>query len=121
MSLLQLTHHMPLLPYWRLSGFYFFYFALIGAFSPYWTLYLQSLNFDSLQIGILMSLLLVTRIFSPAFWGWVADHTGKRAEVVQFAAVLGLITFCGFFASESFGWMFLFMLLMSFFGARHYH
>lgn len=115
MSLLQLTHHMPLLPYWRLSGFYFFYFALIGAFSPYWTLYLQSLNFDSLQIGILMSLLLVTRIFSPAFWGWVADHTGKRAEVVQFAAVLGLITFCGFFAGESFGWMFLFMLLMSFF------
>lgn len=43
-----------------------------------------------------MSLLLVTRIFSPAFWGWVADHTGKRAEVVQFAAVLGLITFAVF-------------------------
>ncbi|MEK7779037.1 MAG: MFS transporter [Pseudomonadota bacterium] len=115
MSLLQLTYHMPLLPYWRLSGFYFFYFALIGAFSPYWTLYLQSLNFDSLQIGLLMSLLLVTRIFSPAFWGWVADYTGKRARVVQTAAVMGLVTFCGFFIGDSFGWIFLFMLLVSIF------
>ena len=54
-------------------------------------------------------------IFSPAFWGWVADHTGKRAQVVQIVAVMGLLTFCGFFMGDSFSWMFLFMLLMSFF------
>ena len=73
---------MPLLPYWRLSGFYFFYFAFIGAFAPYWSLYLQSLEFNALQIGVLMSLLLITRIFSPSVWGWLADHTGKRVRVV---------------------------------------
>ncbi|MGZ0018590.1 MFS transporter [Nitrosomonas sp. wSCUT-2] len=106
---------MPTLPYWRLSGFYFFYFAFIGAFSPYWSLYLQSLNFNALQIGVLMSLLLVTRIFSPAAWGWLADHTGKRVRVVQLAAVSGLISYGGFFWGESFAWVFLVMLLMSFF------
>ncbi|MBS0496271.1 MAG: MFS transporter [Proteobacteria bacterium] len=106
---------MPSLPYWRLSGFYFFYFAFIGAFSPYWSLYLQSLSFTALQIGVLMSLLLVARILSPAVWGWLADHTGKRARVVQVAAVSGFVSFCGFFAGESFVWIFCVMLLMSFF------
>ncbi|WP_297325379.1 MFS transporter [Nitrosomonas sp.] len=106
---------MHLLPYWRLSGFYFFYFAFVGAFAPYWSLYLQSLSFNALQIGVLMSLLLVTRIFSPAVWGWLADHTGKRVRVVQVAAVSGFLSFCGFFWGESFAWIFFVMLLMSFF------
>ena len=106
---------MPLLPYWRLSGFYFFYFAFIGAFAPYWSLYLQSLEFNALQIGVLMSLLLITRIFSPSVWGWLADHTGKRVRVVQIAAITGFLSFCGFFLGESFAWIFLVMLLMSFF------
>lgn len=102
------------LPYWRLSGFYFFHFAVLGAFAPYWSLYLQSLSFNALQIGVLMSLLLITRIFAPAAWGWLADHTGRRVMVVQFAAISGLVSFCGFFLGESFAWIFLVMLLMSF-------
>ena len=102
------------LPYWRLSGFYFFHFAVLGAYAPYWSLYLQSLSFSALQIGILMSLLLVTRIFAPAAWGWLADHTGRRVMVVQLAAISGLVCFCGFFFGESFAWVFIVMLLMSF-------
>ena len=42
-------------------------------------------------------------------------YTGKRARVVQAAAVMGLATFCGFFVGDSFGWIFLFMLLVSIF------
>ncbi|MEQ1815102.1 MAG: MFS transporter [Nitrosomonas sp.] len=103
------------LPYWRLSGFYFFYFAVIGAFAPYWSLYLQFLGFSALQIGVLMSLLLFTRIFSPTAWGWLADHMGKRVRVVQIAAASGLLSFCGFFLGESFAWVFFVMLAMSFF------
>lgn len=106
---------MPLLPYWRLSGFYFSYFALIGAFAPYWSLYLQSLAFNALQIGVLMSLSLTVRIFSPALWGWLADHMGKRVRVVQIAAVAGFVSFCGIFLGKSFAWMFFVMLFMSFF------
>lgn len=102
------------LPYWRLSGFYFFHFAVLGAFVPYWSLYLQSLSFSALQIGILMSLLLVTRIFSPTTWGWLADHTGQRVMVVQIAALGGFVSFTGFFFGQSFTWVFLAMLLMSF-------
>jgi PPP family 3-phenylpropionic acid transporter len=106
---------MQSLPYWRLSGFYFFHFAFIGAFAPYWSLYLKSLSFNALQIGLLMSLLHVTRIFAPTAWGWLADHTGKRMLIVQLAAITGLVSYCGVFFGESFLWMFAVMMLMSFF------
>ena len=54
----------------RFSGFYYFHFAFIGAFAPYWSFYLQTLVFNvleigvliSLQISVLMSLLMITRI-----------------------------------------------------------
>ena len=35
-------------PYWRLSSFYFFYFAFIGAYNSYFGLYLKSLEFSAL-------------------------------------------------------------------------
>ncbi|HKX52651.1 MAG TPA: MFS transporter [Nitrosospira sp.] len=103
------------IPYWRLSGFYFFHFAFIGAFAPYWTLYLKSLSFAAFQIGVLMSLLHVTRIFAPAAWGWLADHIGKRMLIVRSAAIAGLISYCGVFLGESYGWLFAVMALLSFF------
>ncbi|OAJ71360.1 MFS transporter [Methylobacillus sp. MM3] len=103
------------LPYWRLSGFYFFYFAFVGAFTPFWSLYLQSLEFNAFQIGVLMSLLQVSRIFAPNLWGWLADHTGRRVAVVQLAAFLSLIFYLGVFAGDSFIWMFVVMALMSLF------
>ena len=42
-------------PYWKLSGFYFFYFASLGVLVPYWSLYLKSLGFNSLTIGALVA------------------------------------------------------------------
>ncbi len=106
---------MQKLPYWELSGFYFFYFAFVGAMSPYWGPYLKSLGFSAFQIGVLMSLLAVMRIFAPALWGWIADRSGKRVAIVQLAALLSFVAFAGVFAGSGFWWLFLVMALMSFF------
>ncbi len=106
---------MPSFPYWRLSSFYFFYFAFVGAFSPYWSLYLKSLNFSASEIGVLMSLLMVTRIFAPTLWGWMADRSGKRVGIVRVAAALSLASYFGVFFGESFWWLFAVMALLSFF------
>jgi PPP family 3-phenylpropionic acid transporter len=103
------------LPYWRLSGFYFVYFAFVGAFAPYWSLYLKSLEFSAFQIGVLMSLLQVARIFAPNLWGWLADHTGRGVRMVQVAAGMSLLTYLGVFVGHSFVWLFAVMALMSFF------
>jgi len=103
------------LPYWRLSGFYFFYFAFVGAMAPFWGLYLKSLAFNAFQIGVLMSLLQVMRIFAPNIWGWVADRSGKRVAIVQIAVGLSLLSFVAVFFGSSFAWLFVAMSLMSFF------
>lgn len=103
------------LPYWRLSGFYFFYFAFVGAMAPYWGLYLKSLDFTAFQIGVLMSLFQVTRIFAPNAWGWLADHTGRRVPIVQIAVALALASYVGVFFGTGFAWLFAVMSLMSFF------
>lgn len=106
---------MNAVPYWRLSGFYFFYFAFVGAMSPFWGLYLQSLAFNAFQIGVLMSLLQVMRIFAPNIWGHIADRTGRRTAIVQLAAAGSVLAFCGVFAGSGFWWLFAVMAALSFF------
>ena len=101
--------------YWRLSGFYFFYFAFIGAFQPYFSLYLQSLAFSAAQIGVLMSMSHLTRIVSPNFWGWVADHSGKRVAIVQWASLMSLFSFAALFFGVSMSWILIMSLLMGLF------
>jgi PPP family 3-phenylpropionic acid transporter len=106
---------MHAIPYWRLSGFYFFYFAFVGAMAPYWGLYLRSLEFNAFQIGVLMSLLHVMRIFAPNIWGHFADRSGKRVAIVQMAALVCLVSFVGVFIGSGFWWMFAVMSFISFF------
>ncbi len=76
-----------------LAGFYFFYFASIGAFLPYWSLYLKYLEFSARQIGELSAVLLATKIFAPYLWGWIADHTGKRLSAIRLASFIGMMIF----------------------------
>jgi PPP family 3-phenylpropionic acid transporter len=103
------------MPYWRLSAFYLFYFASLGALLPYWSLYLKHLGFGSLQIGELMAVLMATKIISPNVWGWIADHTGRRMVVVRLGALLAVVAFAGVFAVHGYWPMALVMLLFSFF------
>ncbi|MCB1959107.1 MAG: MFS transporter [Rhodocyclaceae bacterium] len=104
-----------MLPYWRLSGYYFFYFAFIGAFSPYFTLYLQSLSFSAADIAILMSLMQVMRIVAPNLWGVLADRIGVRMPIVRLSAAASMAGFAVFFQTTSFAGIFAGMAVMTFF------
>ncbi len=101
--------------YWRIAGFYFFYFAFVGMFSPYWSLYLKSLKFDVVEIGVLMSIQPVMRMIAPAMWGWLADYLDNRRLVIQFAALCSVLAYSGVFLFKSYAGLFLVMALMSFF------
>ena len=101
--------------HWRIAGFYFFYYAFIGMFAPYWSLYLQSIYFGAVEIAILMSVQPVMRMIAPNIWGWLADRTGKRLLVVQIAAALSAVCYLGVFATTSFWGMLLVLGLMGFF------
>ncbi|MEK7261891.1 MAG: MFS transporter [Pseudomonadota bacterium] len=103
------------MPYWRLSGFYFFYFAVLGALVPYWGLYLQSVGYSPADIGNLMALLMLSRIVAPNVWAWIADRREARMAVVRLASLLALIAFAGVFLGSGFWWLALVMLAFSFF------
>jgi MFS transporter, PPP family, 3-phenylpropionic acid transporter len=99
----------------NLSRFYFIYYFFVGAFVPYWGLYLQSEQFSAADIGILMSLFQISRIFAPNFWGWLADHTKKRVVWIRLTALLGLLGFTAVFWAHGFFWLFLVMAALSLF------
>jgi PPP family 3-phenylpropionic acid transporter len=102
-------------PYWRLSGFYFFYFACLGVLVPYWSLYLQWESFSASQIGELTAILLASRIVAPNVWGWIADHKGHRMRIVRSASFAATLVFAGIFIDQSYLWVAGTLLLFSFF------
>ena len=103
------------MPYWRLSGFYFWYFALLGALIPYWGLFLRERGFDAVAIGELMAILMATKVVAPNIWGWLGDHLGHRMQIVRIASLVSVVVFAGMFWSESFWAIALVMTLYSFF------
>ncbi len=103
------------LPYWRLSSYYFFHFAFIGAFSPYFGLYLQSLSFSAWDIGLLMSQMQLMRLFGPYLWSALADRLGRRLPIVRLAGVISLLGFSVFFAAQSLAAFLVAMAIMAFF------
>ncbi|MBF0471121.1 MAG: MFS transporter [Gammaproteobacteria bacterium] len=103
------------LPYWRLSTFYLFYFASLGALLPYWGLYLRSLGYGAGEIGELMAVMMVTKIVSPNIWGWIADHSGKSMTVIRWGSLLSLCSFLAVFRVEGFLSLAVVIFLFSFF------
>ncbi len=103
------------MPYIRLSGFYYFYFALLGVLVPFWTLYLESLSFSAQAIGILMGMLHATRVLAPNLWGWLADRSGKRVAIVRWGALAATLCFVPVFWQREVLGVALVMLCFSFF------
>ena len=90
------------LPHRQLAGFYFFYFAYIGAFAPFFSVYLAALGLSPVEIGVVMALPQVTRIVAPHLWGWLADAAGRPVRLVRVTAVAGTLCWLGMYASTSF-------------------
>ena len=103
------------MPYWRLSAFYLFYFASLGALIPYWGLYLQGLGFGAVEIGELVAILMGTKLVAPNVWGWFADRFGRRMAIIRLASLLSTLTFVGVFLGNGFWWLALVMTVFSFF------
>ncbi|MEL0027045.1 MAG: MFS transporter [Perlucidibaca sp.] len=103
------------IPYVPLGAFYFFYFAVIGGFMPYWGLYLQSLGFDAAAIGQLSAIVMATRIFAPNFWGYIADRSGRRLQLVRLGALMITVGWLGVFAAREFWPLATVLLIYGFF------
>lgn len=85
--------------------FYFAYYGYVGVFSPYASLFFAQRGMSAAQIGVLMSLMQVMRIFGPNLWGWAADRSHARVVVLRLTACTALAAFCGMFIGSGF-WQF---------------
>ncbi|WP_296254736.1 MULTISPECIES: MFS transporter [unclassified Pseudomonas] len=106
---------MAALPYWRLSSFYLFYFALLGSTAPFLALYFNYLGFPSARIGELVAIPMLMRCVAPNVWGWLGDYTGRRLAIVRFGAVCTLACFSLILVDKSYAWLAMVMALHAFF------
>ena len=103
------------MPYARLSSYYFFHFAALGALVPFWGPYLLERGFAPAAIGGLMAILMGTKIVAPNVWGMLADRAGRRMPIVRVGAALAVLSFLGVFPARGLWEMALAMAAFSFF------
>jgi MFS transporter, PPP family, 3-phenylpropionic acid transporter len=87
----------------RLGAYYFAYFAYVGAFMPYFSLWLVAQGLGAAQVALVLAMPQVARIFAPTLWGWLADHTGRQREVVIFSAFAVAAGFASLFVLRGAG------------------
>ena len=97
------------------SAFLFTYYAFAGTFATYAALFFAARGMTVAQIGILLSLIQVMRIFGPNVWGWVADHTQQRARVLRMTAFASFAAFACIFFAETYVQFFIVMVLINLF------
>ncbi len=101
------------------SLFLFTYYAHIGTFSIYATLFFAARGMSAPQIGVLISLIQVMRIIGPNLWGWVADHTGQRLLVLRITTFGATAAFSGMFFAHSYLEFVLVMVALNLFSSAH--
>ncbi len=74
-----------------MAAFYFAYFAYVGAFTPYFPVYLAGRGLQPAEVATVLAMPQLARIFAPTFWGWLADRAdARRAVVVASCAALAV-------------------------------
>jgi PPP family 3-phenylpropionic acid transporter len=73
---------------WSVSGGYLWYFAAIGAFGPFASLYYRTLKFDGLELGILAALPALAVALSGPLWGTMADTLSAHRLLLRIALAL---------------------------------
>ena len=93
-------HSAPAVPLVRLSSFYFAYYAALGAFTPYWALYLHSRGMGITAISVMMSLWYATRVVAPTAWATLAAASPRPIRWLRIGSVLTVASFACFLPQQ---------------------
>ncbi len=88
------------------------YFAHIGFFNPFLSLWLKELGLSLLAISVLTSIQASTRLFAPYAWGWLSDTTGERVKLLRFGAGMALAASLGLWLDWGVVWLSVVLLVM---------
>ncbi len=84
---------LPDLPHARLAAYYFAYFAVIGGYTPYFSVFLHDRGMAPSAIGLTMSLWYATRVFAPGIWSWLAERSLHGVRWLRAGAMLMTLAF----------------------------
>jgi PPP family 3-phenylpropionic acid transporter len=74
----------------KLAATYFWYFAAIGLFVPFWPLYLKDRGYSAVDIGLITALYAAMRVVGPPAYAHSADATGRRLAACRRGALAAL-------------------------------
>lgn len=97
----------------RLAAFYFAYFFALGAFSPYFSPWLESGGASAWQISLVMSLWYGTRVFAPSLWAYGLARYSTPAHWLRMGCLLTLLSFALFLLPLPFAGLLCVMLLFT--------
>ena len=102
-------------PVARLSSFYLVYYAALGAFTPYWSLFLASRGMSVTAISVMMSLWYATRVVAPSTWTSLAAASPHPIRWLRIGCLLTLAAFSPFLFPLPPAWMYVAMIAFCFF------
>ncbi len=98
---------------WPFAALSASYFAHLGFFSPYLSLWLKDIGLSIAVISVLASLQSATRLFAPYGWGWLSDRTGERVKLLRYSAVAAMLSsVCLGWAQPSVLWISVVLVVM---------
>lgn len=100
---------------WRLGFFFAAYFATAGIFVPYLPLYLEQRGLTAAQIGVVLALGQGMRLVGPNLWGYLADRTPHRIDLLRWTALAAAVCFSAIFLPGGYALVFVVMLGLNFF------
>lgn len=103
--------------YFNFGAFYFIFFAFMGIQIPYLNLYLHHIGFTSFQIGIVAAATPLVRVFSPGFWGYIADKGNKNGNLCHILTCISPLVFAALLFAKDFSSILLTIALFTFFWA----
>jgi PPP family 3-phenylpropionic acid transporter len=103
------------IPYFRLSLFYFVYLAGLGAYSPYFGLYLDALGHSATTISLVMSLWYGTRVVAPGVWSHLTARSARPIAWLRIGTIASFVLLAGFLLPHGVAGLFLLMAGFAFF------
>ncbi|MBW8368625.1 MAG: MFS transporter [Arenimonas sp.] len=85
----------------RFSLFYFFYYAALGAYTPYIGRWVDGLGHSGYVVGAMLGLWYGSRIVSPPVWAALSGRSARPGEWFVGGCALTLLCFAGFLFTQS--------------------
>ncbi len=86
----------------RLAFFYGAVFAFIGILVPFWPVWLASRGLGSVEIGIVLAVIMATRVVANPVVAHYADRLGERRRLIVLMAATSIAAFALFFVTRDF-------------------